>query len=102
MPVDQRTLDNAIQRLLQSVPDTKIAVLVAQNGDLWDALPMLDRLAFGIFKSEIREVLGEVGAFHVLASIQRIRPDLVPTMGSPGGLRWLGLQVDSLKARVLA
>lgn len=102
MPVDQRTLDNAVSRLLQNVGAERIGALVSEKGELWDALPMSDRFAFGMFKREIREVLGEVSAFHVLAAIQRIRPDLVEMVGTPDGLRWLGGQVASLKQRALA
>ena len=100
--VDEQTLDVAIGRLLQRFHAEDIANLVASDGELWDALPWQDRLGFGFFKRDIGEVLREISAFHVVASLQRIRPELLEIIGTQDGLAWLGRQVASLKLRALS
>ena len=100
--VDEQTLDVAIGRLLQRFQEEDIVNLVESDGELWDALPWQDRLGFGFFKRDIADVLREISAFHVVASLQRIRPELVSVIGTPQGLGWLGRQVASLKLRALS
>lgn len=100
--VDQRTLDNAVSRLLGRFRAADLEQLIASGAPIWVALSVRERFEFGLFRREIAEVLRELSGFYVLASVQRVRPELGPLLAGEAGLPWLGRQVDDLRERATA
>ncbi|MGH7639492.1 MAG: hypothetical protein ACREOA_05850 [Candidatus Dormibacteria bacterium] len=100
--IDQRTLDNAVSRLLGRFQAEDIGQLIAEDGSIWDALSAMERFQFGLFRREIAEVLQDLSGFYVLAAVQRVRPELGKLLSDDVGLPWLGQQVDDLRERATA
>lgn len=93
------TVDGAIAHFLRRQTAVGMAAMVANGASLWDALTGFERFQAGLARREVGEVLRSLNAFLVLASVQRVRPDLVQIIGSQQGLRWLDAQLTDLKAR---
>ncbi len=100
--VDQRTLDNAVSRLLSRFQAEDLEALIGRGEPIWVALSGRERFEFGLFRREIAEVLRELTGFYILASVQRVRPELGPLLAGEAGLPWLGQQVDDLRERATA
>jgi len=94
-----QVLDNAIAHFLHRQTADSIAAMVAGGSSLYGALSIGERLQAGFVRREVGEVLRSVNAFLVLASIQRVRPDIARVVGTPPGLSWLDGQLTDLRER---
>jgi hypothetical protein len=93
-------LDQAVGHLLKGHTAESLEDLIQHQGYLWDTIGFLERMGLQMYRARISEVLASINAFMVLASVQRVKPELAQVLGDQAGLRWLRDQLADLRGQV--